>query len=500
MSIVQISRIQHRKGLFENLPQLAGAEFGWATDERRLFIGNSTIDDGAPIIGNTEILTEHSNILEIASSYTYKGEAADYIVQTTAIPGQDIVRTLQAKLDETVSVRDFGAAGNGVIDDTAAINRALFQLYCRDDAEPSRRILLFPAGKYIVTGELLIPPYATLVGEGMNGSVIQYQVAAAAVNDPAGYVARTTDSKQQFSANIGLNGAVVPQSISVSKLSFTSTEVRNIFLLEACENVHFSEVAFIGSDSGNPSAGNAVEYRSTVRHVTFDRTYVKNIGTGHNMIGNVTGANITNSVFDTLQNGLLTSGLVTGVKLSQNLVLNVSNAGFHFGPGAERNVSAFNTFNTAMSSAVVSFDADNNVSIGDMYLTGGIDTNNTTSIAFDLTDAIRVGRYSRETGRWAAVPSSPAADVVLRTLSFQEYRSFTVDYRLSRGSTRERVGKIKVAVPSGAPAVWDEEYTESSPTGLDFFVTSDGNEITISYTRAASTSAGTVIYSIEKLS
>lgn len=60
MAIVQISRITNRKGLIENLPQLAGAELGWAVDSRRLFIGNGTLDEGAPSIGNTEIITEYS--------------------------------------------------------------------------------------------------------------------------------------------------------------------------------------------------------------------------------------------------------------------------------------------------------------------------------------------------------------------------------------------------------------------------------------------------------
>ena len=62
MAIVQVSQITNRKGLAENLPQLAGAEFGWATDQRRLFIGNGTLADGAPVIGNTEILTEFSEV------------------------------------------------------------------------------------------------------------------------------------------------------------------------------------------------------------------------------------------------------------------------------------------------------------------------------------------------------------------------------------------------------------------------------------------------------
>ena len=63
MAIVQISRITNRKGLQENLPQLAGAELGWSTDSRRLYIGNGTLQEGAPVIGNTEVLTEFSEVI-----------------------------------------------------------------------------------------------------------------------------------------------------------------------------------------------------------------------------------------------------------------------------------------------------------------------------------------------------------------------------------------------------------------------------------------------------
>ena len=55
MAITQVSKITHRKGLQENLPQLDGAELGWAIDGRRLYIGNGDLTEGASIIGNTEI-------------------------------------------------------------------------------------------------------------------------------------------------------------------------------------------------------------------------------------------------------------------------------------------------------------------------------------------------------------------------------------------------------------------------------------------------------------
>lgn len=68
MAIVQISQISNRKGLQINLPQLVGGELGWSTDTRRLFIGNGTLEEGAPVIGNTEILTEFSNIFQLQTS------------------------------------------------------------------------------------------------------------------------------------------------------------------------------------------------------------------------------------------------------------------------------------------------------------------------------------------------------------------------------------------------------------------------------------------------
>jgi hypothetical protein len=76
MAIVQISRITNRKGLAENVPQLAGAELGWAIDERRLFIGNGTLQEGAPVIGNTEVLTEYSDVFSGRTQFSF----GDYIV------------------------------------------------------------------------------------------------------------------------------------------------------------------------------------------------------------------------------------------------------------------------------------------------------------------------------------------------------------------------------------------------------------------------------------
>lgn len=64
MAIVQISKIIHRVGAYSDLPQLDIGEIGYASDERRVFIGNDPIL--FPPVGLdptvTEVLTDASNI------------------------------------------------------------------------------------------------------------------------------------------------------------------------------------------------------------------------------------------------------------------------------------------------------------------------------------------------------------------------------------------------------------------------------------------------------
>jgi hypothetical protein len=242
LAIVQISQITNRKGLAENLPQLAGAEFGWSTDTRQLWIGNGTLEDGAPVIGNTEILTEFSDILNFTNTYTYKGTAAGYTVQTGATAGTPVTLSLQNWLDQFASVLDFGAVGDGTTDDTDAINRALYQLFCREVNPQIRRSLFFPAGVYRVTSSINIPPYATLYGEGIDNSVI---VMDAGVMD---YVARTADSLQNIGDNIGNAGATPPEYITINNMGFAHSDpTGSVFLVQDATNCRFQNVGFQGA-------------------------------------------------------------------------------------------------------------------------------------------------------------------------------------------------------------------------------------------------------------
>ena len=63
MAIVQISKIQVRRGLEHDLSPgtLDSGELGWSVDTRKLYIGNGTAQEGGTEPGHkTEILTEFS--------------------------------------------------------------------------------------------------------------------------------------------------------------------------------------------------------------------------------------------------------------------------------------------------------------------------------------------------------------------------------------------------------------------------------------------------------
>ncbi len=76
-----------------------------------------------------------------------------------------VARTVQGKLREAVSVSDFGAVGNGVADDTAAIQTAITAV------KNTSKQLFFPAGSYRVTSSLVMDAVGmSFMGAGGGGN------------------------------------------------------------------------------------------------------------------------------------------------------------------------------------------------------------------------------------------------------------------------------------------------------------------------------------------
>jgi hypothetical protein len=166
MAVVQISKIQQRRGqkLLNGMPQLSSAELAWAVDTQELFIGNGSVAEGAPYVGNTRVLTEHDNILELAGSYKF----AEPDLSITA----SIFRSLQSKLDEIqVSVIDFGPEPDPSTNHTPHFATAFAQLFQNADIR-YRKVLTVPNGHYYFTSTLRIPSNVILRGETQDGVIL----------------------------------------------------------------------------------------------------------------------------------------------------------------------------------------------------------------------------------------------------------------------------------------------------------------------------------------
>lgn len=66
-----------------------------------------------------------------------------------------VATTTQAKLRESVSVKDFGAVGDGITDDTAAIQAAI----------TASKSIFIPSGNYLLSGSLTIPDFTNIYAD-----------------------------------------------------------------------------------------------------------------------------------------------------------------------------------------------------------------------------------------------------------------------------------------------------------------------------------------------
>ncbi len=386
MAIVQISRITNRKGLEEDLPQpLAPAELGWAVDTRQLYIGPGTLAEGSPDEhNNIEILTEYSDILATQTAYTYTGQTATgYSVQTGTTVGSPVSQSLQSRLDSYCVVTDFGATGDGVTDDTAAINRALYQLYCVQANPQIRRSLFFPAGNYIITDTILVPPYAMLYGEGPQSSILNFFVTAwtntvayaagvlvksgglyyrsnfavpvgvglvdqidgqyywgnistGVANGLPEYIMQTASSTQQTGVNIV--SPYEPQNILITNMNMVTNQIMDGVLIERAHDCAFTNVGFQGPLTTTTLTVStddiaAVRWSSTTTlvcsHVTFENCVFNGFTYGTNTAQQIEGITFSNCDFDTLYQGVYLGGATpvnggpTGVRLITNVFDNI---------------------------------------------------------------------------------------------------------------------------------------------------------------------------------
>ena len=100
-------------------------------------------------------------------------------------------RTVQARLRDYISVKDFGAVGDGTNNDVTAIQNAINAAAALPSSGGSSGLsgisgatVYFPAGVYRINSGITIPDGVKLVGSGERATVIKYYGSGSAVANP----------------------------------------------------------------------------------------------------------------------------------------------------------------------------------------------------------------------------------------------------------------------------------------------------------------------------
>jgi len=526
MPIVQISRIQHRRGKRTDLPQLAAGELGWVIDEQRLFIGNGTIADGAPAVGNTEIVTAGSGSFTTALNYVYKGYLGDGTPIQTGASG-DYTRTLQQRLDDTVSVKAFGALGDNSTDDTAAIQRALDELYSDTDQDDTRarRTLLFPAGVYLTTSALTIPPYAHLVGEGPDKTVIS--------NSGANAVAVTEDDDGQGFGSIGNSGATTPTQIQISNITFKNTTANGGVSIDNTTKAYFHNCKFQGtyaSGGADVSASKGVTVRSTTAlpcaNIYFNHCQFTAFARLVDLSYDVTNVRFNDCDFSVAHYGAMlgetmdgsTNGLTIGPRDIQftgnswstigQQAIYVKQSSSTTGTGTRNVISSGNWYASTVGNnfegigslnevPVIQYDNDECTSTMDFFERSDLRRSDGSSELNAAPELQGIGIQDKAIKSITLTDATTAATI-------NEYpalagKGLRIKYKIVRG-TLDRTGELVVSASTNG-VNYDDTFTESgSDVGVDLTVDqkTDGSSVTntvvLKYTTTSTGSDATLDY------
>ena len=526
MPIVQISRIQHRRGKRTDLPQLAAGELGWVVDEQRLFIGNGTVADGAPAVGNTEIVTDGSSAFTSALSHTYKGYMGDSTPVTTAQQ-----RSIGDRLDEYASVKDFGAKGDDSTADITAIQNAIDEIYKDTDKDDtrSRRVLFFPAGTYRINAALKIPPYAHLVGEGPDKTIIKNSASAPALV--------TMDDDGNVGADIGNSGATTPTQIQISSMTIRNTVAYGGMSIDRVTHAYFNNVKFQGSyASGGSDASNSKGV--TVNHsnatystsnVTFNQCQFTKFARLIDISYNATNVKFHNCDFSTAYYGALigaemdgsTAGLSDGPRdmqftssswsdIGQQAILVSPATGTTDSAGPRHIVSHANFFAKTVANnfegtgtfsevPVIQFDNDECTSLQDFFERTDLRQSDGSSNLNAAPEVQGIGVSSK------LIKSQTLPDNTSSATTINEYPALTskgisIKYKITRG-TLDRTGEFIISASTTAVG-YDDTFTESgASTGVTLSAVLDnkdstaGNEtVAFKFTTTNTGTAATIDY------
>jgi hypothetical protein len=285
MPIIEIALIQVRRGqeYQTGVPQLQPGEMAWAEDTENLYIGKRIVE-GASNDLNSRILTDKdlSTIFQIAqasvaqanssTAYRYRGD-----IPYGNQPGQllSTTSTYANKLNNWVSLTDFNPVWPpfGTNNITTILQNAIGIVASNNIGGgvvfPGSGVgpvpIKIPAGNWTISSTVDLPPFTTLIGDGMGMTTLTY-IGANSSSNP---MFQTVDSNglsftEGMSVANGQNARVI--QLSGMTLQFPSGFVSTSTLL-SLDNVQdvYIENVYLGSTSTSvlTGTGTGIRIRTT---------------------------------------------------------------------------------------------------------------------------------------------------------------------------------------------------------------------------------------------
>jgi len=532
MAIIEIAKIRVRRGdaKVTGIPSLDSGEFGWAvagTDPDsnipQLFIGNGTEAEGGRIgSGSTRILTQYDNLLDLSStstSYTYK---ATHRALGILLPNV-VSRTLQSRLDDSVTVFDFGESVTSqnlqnAIDD-------LF-LYSGDKNSPrSRMALKIPAGDYTITDTVYIPPYATIIGEGQDKTVITISDSSRSIfqfcdqnSIPGSYVLF-----QEGSTNIQSNGRPANITLSGLTLKYNTAALKinaaPLIYADCAIDCYISDCKFMGDyQSGNTSdpgyvgidlrgQGVITTENLLIDNCTFERLFY-GINSNHDIKDNV----ISNCKFRNLRRGIVfKENTIVGntigpsrTKITVNKFENIEREAIYSGPSVipTHNASSYNTFLNVGDSGeghpIINFLSQGNTSDGDNFRRF-FELSTSTSIT-KFNPLVNGKNYTEHSSVYSTSIVASIVPTVLVNFPYTGDQEYKVHYSVVKSPLGvSRKGDVLINVSllgTNTTATITDSYTYSgiSDGGVEFSVALNTATTTLSLGYISPDSFGTISY------
>jgi hypothetical protein len=334
MAVIEIAKIQVRRGQ-ENqtgVPQLAGGEFAWAADTEKLYIGLRR-EDGGSRDQNVEILTENHlrnffNLGLAELNYTYRENSTSTVVAAGGITAEDgtndeVSRTIQDKLDDFVSCKDFGVVGDGNLWDIRRLQLAIDRLYLNTggyNPRPAKK-LYFPAGTYLIPETVYIPARTSIIGDGPGKTVFVFAPAPtttdtvmfqtcdlSSAGGSTGY--KTFDTGAASGAEFSSTGTakevhIEDVTMQYDSVATTVTDALSLLKLDCADNSVIKNVEFVGNLNLDTVGITSSSYVGlTIRGKTAD-------GTNENSI-------VDNCVFTNLYHGVISNDDIKGTVISNS--------------------------------------------------------------------------------------------------------------------------------------------------------------------------------------